>query len=205
MSDRKCNIEFKSIETPLGYIMSGRGAVYIDSLEQKNNILIFKGEINSRFCLPEYQKYKWYSYQLILKNVKVYDYITENGKQRAVLNEKETILAQDKQNLIILKNVKVYKCENIEVYAWKEWNCNSPFSEVINSEWHKEYKIDNNVYKHLIIETYDFIYFVLCKGFEMRKARTLASVHGTMTALAESPVLCVTGIPVSIYMTSRAI
>ena len=169
MSDRKCNKEFKSIETPLGYIMSGRGAVYIDSLEQKNNILIFKGEINSRFCLPEYQKYKWYSYQLILKNV------------------------------------KVYKCENIEVYAWKEWNCNSPFSEVINSEWHKEYKIDNNVYKHLIIETYDFIYFVLCKGFEMRKARTLASVHGAMTALAESPVLCVTGIPMSMYMTSRAI
>lgn len=132
MSDRKCNKEFKSIETPLGYIMSGRGAVYIDSLEQKNNILIFKGEINSRFCLPEYQKYKWYSYQLILNNV------------------------------------KVYKCENIEVYAWKEWNCNSPFSEVINSEWHKEYKTDNNVYKHLIIETYDFIYFVLCKGFEMQ-------------------------------------
>lgn len=39
----------------------------------------------------------------------------------------------------------------------------------------------------------------------MRKARTLTSVHGTMTALAESPVLCVTGIPMSMYMTSRAI
>ncbi|MCM1045101.1 MAG: hypothetical protein NC417_06300 [Candidatus Gastranaerophilales bacterium] len=72
MSDRECNIAFKSIETPIGYIMSGRDAVYIDSFEQKNNMLIFRGEINSRFCLSEYQKYRWYSYQLVLKNVKVY-------------------------------------------------------------------------------------------------------------------------------------
>lgn len=131
MTDESCRTSFKGIETSIGYISSGRGAVYLDSLEQKNSTLVFKGEINSRFCLPEYQKYKWYSYRLILKNV------------------------------------KVYRCENIEIYPWKEWNCDSSFSEVINSEWHKEYRLDDNLYRHLIIETYDFFYSILCKEFEL--------------------------------------
>lgn len=85
-------MQLKSIESPMGHIVSGRDAVYVDSIEQKSNTLIFRGEINSRFCQPEYRNYKWYAFQ------------------------------------IVLKNVKVYKCENIDVYPDKEWHCDSPFS-----------------------------------------------------------------------------
>lgn len=32
---------------------------------------------------------------------------------------------------------------------------------------YQEYKLGDGIYKHLIIETYDFAYCVLCKEFEM--------------------------------------
>lgn len=122
---------FKGIETSIGYITAGRDAIYVDSIEQKNSTLTFKGDINSRFCAPEYQKCQWYSFQLIFKNV------------------------------------KIYKCENIDVYPWKEWDSEWAFSEVMNSEWYAEYGMEKDIYRHFIFETYDYIYFVLCKNFEI--------------------------------------
>lgn len=122
---------FTGVETSVGYITAGRDAVHVDSIEQKSSTLTFKGDINSRFCRPEYQKLRWHPFQLTFEDV------------------------------------KVYRCENIEVYPWQEWNCEYAFSEVMNSEWHAEYGMEKDIYRHFIFETYDYIYFVLCKNFEM--------------------------------------
>lgn len=122
---------FVNVETPIGYIESGRDAIYLNSFEQIFNSIVMKGRINSRFCSNEYQNFKWYDYELKLKDV------------------------------------KAYKCEYIDIYAWKEWQTNSAISQVIDSEWHKQYKINGAEYKHILVETYDYIYFVLCKEIEI--------------------------------------
>ena len=62
----------KSVVTDLGCIESKRDAIYLDSLEQINNSLILKGEINSSFCEEKYQDYKWYAFQLVFKSIEEY-------------------------------------------------------------------------------------------------------------------------------------
>lgn len=51
---------FGNIETPIGYIESGRDAIYQNSFEQIFNSIVMKGRINSRFCSGEWQIFKWY-------------------------------------------------------------------------------------------------------------------------------------------------
>lgn len=122
---------FKNIHTEIGTISSGRDAVYLDDFIQKNNQIMMKGEINSRFCLKEFQTSKWYQYE------------------------------------IICDDVKAYCSEHIDIYPWKKWRTNSAFSEVENSDWQEEYKLNKKEYVHLVIETYDYIYYILCRKYDI--------------------------------------
>lgn len=121
---------FRGIKTDIGYILSKRDAIYLDSMEQRNNVVIMKGEINSTFCSEYILPQKWYMYS------------------------------------ITFKDVEVYQCFDIDVFCKKKWNNPNAFSEILNSEWCKIYNLSSEEYKHILIETYDFAYMILCKGFD---------------------------------------
>ena len=42
--------QYKKINTEIGYIEAKRNAIYLDSFEQKGNILSLVGEINALWC-----------------------------------------------------------------------------------------------------------------------------------------------------------
>lgn len=63
---------FQGIKTNIGYILSRRDAIYLDCMEQKDNNVIMKGEINSSFCSGYIPQNKWYMYCIQFKDVKVY-------------------------------------------------------------------------------------------------------------------------------------
>lgn len=69
---------------------------------------------------------------------------------------------------IVFDGIKAYKCENIDIYHWKDWNTQSCFEEISDSDWANEYKLKKEEYKHLILETYDYVYFILCKKYEFK-------------------------------------
>lgn len=115
---------YKKINTEIGYIEAKRNAIYLDSFEQKVNILNLAGEINSTWCEKGCKDYKWYKYRLTVKGVKEYQAI------------------------------------NIEDYYKKEIKTESSFSEVL-------YVSDDKTdLKTILIETYDWVYIIVCKSFE---------------------------------------
>lgn len=118
-----------AIETELG-ILDGRDAIHIDSFQQKFNKLIFKGEINGKFCKEEYRHIRWYNVEFQF-----------NG-------------------------VKAYICENIDVYHWKEWATKSCFDEIVESKWKQTYNLPSDKYRNFILETYDYVYIILCESFD---------------------------------------
>ena len=67
---------------------------------------------------------------------------------------------------IKFKGVEVYRCEELDIYHWREWKTESNFVEILDSKWKQEYELDTEQYKFYILETYDYVYFILCKEFE---------------------------------------
>lgn len=131
--DRRINsmdYKFQGIKTDIGYILSRRDAIYIDAMEQKNNSIIMKGEVNSAFCMEFIPSNKWYMFN------------------------------------VIFKNVKIYQCFNADIFYAKKLNNVEAFSEILNSDWFDIYNLSDKEYKHILIETYDFAYMLLCKDFD---------------------------------------
>lgn len=61
--------------------------------------------------------------------------------------------------------VKLYRCEEYEIFNWKQWDLVSNFVEVLDTGWLDEYGLSKQKYRFLILKTYDFIYFIVCEGF----------------------------------------
>lgn len=66
---------YKKIRTEVGYIEAKRDAIYLDSFQQENNILILLGEVYAKWCEKRSSEYKWYKYRLTIKGVKEYSAI----------------------------------------------------------------------------------------------------------------------------------
>lgn len=62
--------------------------------------------------------------------------------------------------------IKLYRCEEYEIFHWKERNLESNFVEVLDSEWLDEYGLSKQKYRFLILKTYDYVYFIACEGFD---------------------------------------
>ncbi|MBG9796038.1 hypothetical protein ABD76_27830 [Paenibacillus dendritiformis] len=65
---------------------------------------------------------------------------------------------------LVFNHVQAYDCRGLDICRWKVV---SSLDEVKNSDVLKEVKLDGKGYNHYILSTYDYIYSIIAKGFEM--------------------------------------
>ena len=61
--------------------------------------------------------------------------------------------------------IQAYDCRELELC---KWNTDSSFDEIIDSELIAELKLGEKGYRHYILSTYDYVYRIICKGFELK-------------------------------------
>jgi hypothetical protein len=61
--------------------------------------------------------------------------------------------------------VQAYDCRKLEICKWRVI---SSFDEVKDSELIKELRLEGKGYKHYILSTYDYVYQVIAKDFELK-------------------------------------
>ena len=61
--------------------------------------------------------------------------------------------------------IQAYDCRELEVCKWKT---ESSFDEIIDSELIAELKLAPKDYKHYILSTYDYVYSIVSRGFELQ-------------------------------------
>lgn len=66
---------------------------------------------------------------------------------------------------MIFSYVQAYECQELEICKLK---VQSSFDEVKDSDLVKELKLENKEYKHFILSTYDYVYSIIAKEFELR-------------------------------------
>lgn len=105
---------YKKIKTEIGYIGAKRNAIYLDSFEQDYNTLILKGEVSSSCCDECFREYRWYKYQLTLKEVKEYEAVNIEDFYKKKIKTESTF-----SEVIDNLNSEVdFKTIIIETYDW---------------------------------------------------------------------------------------
>lgn len=102
---------YKKICTEIGCIEAKRDAIYLDSFEQKGNVLILIGELDSMWCEKKIKDCEWYKYRLTIKGVKEYEAINIEDfyKKRIATESSFSEMLNDKTDL---------KTIIIETYDW---------------------------------------------------------------------------------------
>lgn len=60
--------------------------------------------------------------------------------------------------------IQAYDCRELELSKWK---IESSFDQVIDSELITGLRLDGKGYRHYILSTYDYVYSIISKGFEL--------------------------------------
>ena len=115
---------YKEINTEVGYIEAKRDAIYLDSFQQENNILILLGEVYAKWCEKKLSQYKWYKYRLAIKGVKEYNAVNIEDFYKKKINTPSSFsevldISNDNPNLrtIIIETydwVYIVTCKNFE-------------------------------------------------------------------------------------------
>lgn len=115
----------------------GRDAIYLDEMRQVGAQLVFTGEINGGLCGHNYLGDDFYKYKLTFSLVQAYSY------------------------------------RELDIC---DWEYTSSFSEIEDSDWVRELGLDRNDkwekqygkgYCHFLLFTYDDVYSILAKRFEL--------------------------------------
>jgi len=61
--------------------------------------------------------------------------------------------------------IQAYDCRELEIC---KLNTESSFDEIMHSELIAELKLAGKGYKHYILSTYDYVYSIVSKGFELK-------------------------------------
>ena len=105
---------YKKINTEIGYIEAKRNAIYLDSFEQKGNIINMVGEIDSRWCEKKSQDCKWYKYHLSIKGVKKYQAINIEDFYKKKIKTESTFSEEFNESC----DEKSLKTIIMETYDW---------------------------------------------------------------------------------------
>jgi hypothetical protein len=120
-------LENRPIHTQLG-VISGRDAIYLDTMEQEFNRIIFKGEFNGIVCTKNETGQEWVPYKLSFNQIQAFD------------------------------------CRELEI---SKWEVVSSFDEVVHSGLLNELGLDGKGYSHYILSTYDYVYSIIAKEFDL--------------------------------------
>jgi|LSQX01.1.fsa_nt_gb hypothetical protein len=61
--------------------------------------------------------------------------------------------------------IQAFDCRELEICKWK---VESSFDEIQDSELITELRLDEKGYQHYILSTYDYVYSIIAKGYELK-------------------------------------
>lgn len=96
-----------------------------------------------------------------------YNAIEITGELNGSLCSRRSSNAEWYRYILKFNTVIVYKCENIDYYQWRKWNTVSSFDVISDSIWIEEYGLDIEKFQHYILETYDYVYLIICESYSL--------------------------------------